>query len=59
MGLLMAYLHCRVCGWAGNRGSHCPDAESCGRNTLITDEVEDTVPIEIVVVDTEEEVENE
>ena len=55
----MAFLHCRVCGWAGNRGTHCPDAEECGWNTLVTDEVEDMVPIEVVVVDTEEEVENE
>ena len=48
----MGFLHCRVCGWTGNRGTHCPDADECGLNTLVTDEVED-------VMDTEEEVENE
>ena len=40
----MAFLTCRVCGWTGNRGTSCPDAESCGWNTLVTDEVD---PIEV------------
>ena len=52
----MAFLHCRVCGWAGNRGTRCPNAEECGWDTLVTDEV---TPIEIVAVDTEEEASNE
>jgi len=52
----MAFLHCKVCGWAGNGMRQCPD---CGPLTIVSDEVEDMVPIEIVVVDTEGEVENE
>jgi len=47
----MAFLTCRVCGWTGNRGTSCPDAESCGWSTLVTDEVAD-VPIDVSVSDT-------